>query len=161
MAILFPSQKNFLSLHGRILGLFRGLFAAGDSWLGGDQFQGVLEGVALGQTTLAAQSSQALAFPIVTAVTQFSTVASSSYAVLPPAVQGMRIEIIHDGSNNLQICGSATTSDTVDGVATATGVTLTAGRRVVLRALNTALVAEGTAAAVVGQWVSYYGLKSA
>src|SRR5208282_1710485 len=125
--------KNFNSLHGLLLGMVRGLGFAGDVWLGSPQglMQGILEGVQQGAVTLAAQSSQALGFAITYAVTQFTTVASSSYAVLPPAVLGMTCTIIHDGSNNLQVCGSAATSDTIDAVATATGVTLTAGRRAV------------------------------
>lgn len=161
----FPSAKNFLTLHGRRLCLFQGMVPgfnqANDSWLGGDAFQGVLQGVAAGLVTLAAQSSQALGFPVQAAVNQFSTVASGSYIILPPAVMGMLITIAHDGSNNAQVCGSAATLDTIDGIATATGVTLTAARRGFYLATNTALLASGTAAAVPGTWVSWYGLKSA
>lgn len=152
--IPYPSFKNFLSLHGRLFGLFRLGVSPGDCWIGGDQFQGVLSGVSLGQATTSSNSSQAAGFAITTAVVQFTTVASGSYGVLPPAVQGMEIEVINDGSNALQVCGSAATGDTIDGVATATGVAVSNARRSRFRALNTALAASGASAATVGQWVS-------
>jgi hypothetical protein len=156
----FPTFKNFQSLFGRRLGLFQGIMSPFDEWLGGDQFQGVLNGTAAGLTTTAGQSSQALAFKLTAAVNQFTTVAASSFAVLPPAVIGMEVDVINDGAAVLQVCGAAATNDTIDGVATATGVPVTNARRTTFCALNTALPAQGSQSAVVGLWVSMGAAKS-
>lgn len=156
----FPTFKNFMSIFGRRLGLFQGLMSPTDEWLGGDNFQGVLNGTAAGLVTLAAQSSQALGFPLTAAVNQFSTVAASSFAVLPPAVVGMGVWVVNDGGQTLTVCGAAGTADTIDGVATATGVSVSNARRTYFKATATALTASGATAAVVGTWVSMGVAKS-
>ena len=156
----FPSQKNFLSLHGRLFGFFRGLGFAGDAWGGGDGFQGILRGVVNAQAITAAQNSQATGYAVISSLTQFTTVPAGSFAVLPSCIAGMEIAIDNDGANPLQVCGSAATGDTIDGIATATGVTVTNARRSVFKGLVTAQPASGTTPAVVGLWTSAGMAKS-
>jgi len=120
-------NKNFLSLHGRVLGLFRGVISPGDSYLGGDSFQGVLESTA---DTLTAHSGggQASALPLTAAINRVTTVAAAADSVLlPPSQPGMTISVINDGANALQVFG--TSPDTIDAAATGTGVALTAAHR--------------------------------
>ncbi len=157
------SFKNYLSIHGSMLGLYRGLGTAGDAWLSSEDtslFQGVLEGVAAGLVSLAAQSSQALGLQLTAAVNQFATVPGSTYANLPPAVIGMKITVINGGGSAIQICGSPATVDTIDSIASATGVTVTNGKNAIFIATVTAVPASGVVAAVPGAWFSIGGARA-
>ena len=149
---------NTLSLHGRLLGLARGLMQAGDAFLCGAMFHGLLAGTMAGQTALG--TTQATAFLMTNPVIQFTTVAANTGVVFPPAVLGMELTVINDGVSTLTAYGSATTSDTIDGVATATGVPVSAGRRSLFNAVSTGSVAEGSQGAVIGLWVSQGNAKS-
>jgi hypothetical protein len=75
-----------------------------------------------------AGGGQTNAYQLSAAVSRVVTVASASDSVkLPKAVAGNQYEVINDGANALQIFG--TSPDTIDGVATGTGVTITNARR--------------------------------
>jgi hypothetical protein len=65
------------------------------------------------------------AFAINDQVTVFSTVTSSTGAVLPASQPGLWLTIINNGSNALTVY--ATGSDTINGTAGATGVSLANG----------------------------------
>jgi hypothetical protein len=149
---------NTLNIHGRLLGLARGLMESGDAWLSGAKMHGMLSGTMNGQTALG--TNQATAFLMTNPTTQFTVVASGTGVVFPPAVQGMELCVINDGAQTLTAYGSATTSDTIDGVATATGVSVSAARRSKFKAMTTASLAEGSQAAVIGLWVSLGMAKS-
>lgn len=155
----FP-QLNFQALHGRLWGLFRGLGSAGDAWAGGDGFQGVLEGVT-NSITATASGTQATGVQLTAAINRVSVCATNGDSVvLPKAVQGMSVLVINDGAATCQVFGFAATADTIDAVATATGVTVTNARRTLFKALNTALPASGTQVAVPGLWISMGVAKS-
>jgi hypothetical protein len=128
---------NFLSLHGRVLGLFRGLLSAGDGWLGGDNFQGVLWGSADGLTALAG-GGQTGATPITTAMARFSTVATlNDSAILPVSQPGMSITVSNAGAAGMNVfpasgeainAGSANAAFAVASGKTAEFVCYSAGR---------------------------------
>jgi hypothetical protein len=91
---------NFLSLHGRLTGLFRGLISAGDAWLGGDGFQGVLYGTVDSLTALAG-GGQTGATPITAAMARFTTVATGGdSALLPVSQPGMTITVSNAAAAN-------------------------------------------------------------
>lgn len=154
----FIMNKNFLSLHGRVFGLFRGLINAGDGWLGGDGFQGVLHSVSDNLTAVG--SSQATGLALTTVINRFTTVAASTAAVLPVGYTGQVIYVINDGASPLQVYGNATAADTIDGVATATGVTITNARRSRFICTTGYQPATTSVAAVPGVWVSEGVAKS-
>lgn len=71
--------------------------------------------------TAFAGGGQANAFQIVTQTARVTTVATAADSVkLPPATKGLEILLINHGANAMQVYGSGT--DTIDDVATATGV---------------------------------------
>jgi hypothetical protein len=71
-------------------------------------------------------SNQGTALLITAMQSRFTTVAASTGAILPVAVAGMDLTIINAGANGLQVYGNGT--DTINGTAGATGVTLAAGK---------------------------------
>ena len=71
-------------------------------------------------------SNQAGALLIKTMMNRFTTVPASTGALLPVAVAGMNITIINAGANSLQVYGNG--SDTINGIAAATGVALASGK---------------------------------
>jgi|GEM_PF-2529485 len=73
-----------------------------------------------------AGANQATATPIKTCQNRFTTVGSGTGAVLPVAAGGMSIVVMNAGANSLQVYGNG--SDTINGVAGATGVALAAGK---------------------------------
>lgn len=76
------------------------------------------------------------------------TVASAADSVkLPVSVPGLDVMIINDGANSMQVFGSGT--DTIDAVATATGVPLAAASRANFMCVT------------AGKWQSASGAKSA
>lgn len=104
--------------------------------------------------TAQADGTKANATALTSAVNRVSTVAGAADSVLLPATSiadvGIEVEIINDGSAALQVFGA--NSDTIDAVATATGVALTNATR----AKFTLISHSGT----VGAWVSQKTVKS-
>ena len=79
------------------------------------------------QGATATGTNQATAFVLTTIITNFTTAAASTGAVLPTATKvGRKWIVYNNGANPIQIYGNGT--DTIDGVAGATGVTLTNAR---------------------------------
>jgi hypothetical protein len=84
--------------------------------------------VATGLT--AAGTTQANALALTKDINVISTAAASTGVVLPSAATvgiGGYVVIFHDGANAIKVYGAG--SDTIDGVAGATGVTLTNAKR--------------------------------
>jgi len=78
--------------------------------------------------TATTSATQANSYQLTAQVSRLSTVANGTDGVkLPPAVVGMELTIINDGAAAAQVFG--TSPDTIDGVATATGVALTNAKR--------------------------------
>lgn len=71
-------------------------------------------------------SNRAGAFVIAYELTRFSTVAASTGAVLPAAAAGLSFTIINAGANTLTVYANG--SDTINGTAGATGVSLASGK---------------------------------
>lgn len=108
--------------------------------------------VAVGLTA-AAGGTKAAALQLRASFNVLATVATNGDSVLLPTDRQVRDEviIINDGAANTQVFGAGT--DTIDGVATATGVVLTAAKRC---SYYCASITAGVAA-----WVSSMGVKSA
>lgn len=104
--------------------------------------------------TAFAGGGKASATPLTSAVNRLSTVATGADSVLLPAVSandiGLEVEIINDGAAAAQVFGQG--SDTIDAVATATGVALTNATRCKYTLIS---YASG-----VGAWVSQKTVKS-
>jgi hypothetical protein len=79
--------------------------------------------------TATAGGTKAAAYPLFASINRLSTVANAGDSVLLPANPqvGQLVQIINDGSANADVYGA--NSDTIDGVATATGVVLSAASR--------------------------------
>ena len=115
----------FVSLHGRAFGLFRGLAAPLDGWLGGDNLQDILVDTADTLTALGTTAATALA--LTKAANRVTAAAASTGVALPVSKAGMRILVIHDGANAITVYPAvADTAATIDGGAS---VTLTNARR--------------------------------
>lgn len=99
-----------------------------------------------------AGGTRAAGLVVTAAVNQFATVATlNDSIVLPPAIPGVwpnGVTIINDGAAAATIYAAIGTSDTIDGVAAATGVQLTNATRAVFYC------------ATAGQWFSLKGTKS-
>lgn len=127
-------QKQFLSLHGRQLGLFKDILGPSaqtfpETILGGDGFHGVLWSTS--DSLTAAGSTQAGALVLTSMWNRLTTVGASTGVQLAILQPGMGQIIVHDGTSNLTVYPNTgdVSGVTIDGVAAATGVTLTAGRR--------------------------------
>lgn len=91
---------------------------------------------------------QATAVLVPATVTCVDTVATAADAVkLPPAVEGRVFVLSNRGVASMQVFGSG--SDTIDGVATATGVAQGNG----LTAMYIAVRSANSSIGVAGQWV--------
>lgn len=105
--------------------------------------------------TATAGGTKALALPLTSAKNRLSVCATNGDSVLLPAVSpadvGIEVEIINDGAANAQVFGQG--SDTIDAIATATGVVLSATKR----ATYSLISHSGT----VGAWTSNMGIPSA
>lgn len=79
--------------------------------------------------TATAGGTKALAYPLFATVNRISVCATNNDSVkLPPNPNvGQIVQIINDGAANAAVFGA--NSDTIDGVATATGVVITAASR--------------------------------
>ena len=79
--------------------------------------------------TATAGGTKAAAYQLTATVNRLSVVASAGDSVLLPKAPsiGQMVQVINDGAQNADIYGNGT--DTIDGVATATGVVLSAASR--------------------------------
>jgi hypothetical protein len=111
-------------------------------------YSGQLQTVLPADTITAhAGGGQAAATQLVAMINRVTVVATAADSVkLPPSAVGLQIALIHDGANALQVFGAGT--DTIDGVATATGVVLSAAKRATFYCTT------------AGQWTSSSGAKS-
>lgn len=102
--------------------------------------------------TATAGGNQATAYQLTRSFNVLGTVATNADSVKLPTDRQVcdEVIIINDGAANAQVFGSGT--DTIDGVATATGVVLTAAKRC---SYYVASISSGVAA-----WVSNMGAKS-
>lgn len=103
--------------------------------------------------TATASGNQATAYQLTRSFNVLGTVATNADSVKLPADRqvGDEVIIVNDGSANAQVFGYG--SDTIDAVATETGVVLTAAKRA---SYYVASITDGVAA-----WVSNMGVKSA
>lgn len=103
--------------------------------------------------TATAGGNQATAYQLTRSFNVLGTVATNADSVKLPTDRrvGDEVIIVNDGAANAQVFGSGT--DTIDGVATATGVVLTAAKRC---SYYCASITAGVAA-----WLSNMGVKSA
>ena len=101
--------------------------------------------------TATASGTQSTAYQLSARLNRIATCATNGDSVkLPPPEVGLEIVVINDGAANAQVFGHGT--DTVDAVATATGVTLTAAKRCTYYCTS---ITAG-----VGAWQSNMGAKS-
>jgi hypothetical protein len=70
-------------------------------------------------------TTRANALQLTARVNNITTAAAGTGVVLPLGVPGTRITLFNNGVSNIQVYGAG--ADTIDGVAAATGVVLTAG----------------------------------
>lgn len=103
--------------------------------------------------TATASGTQATAYQLTKGFNVLATVATNADSVKLPTDRkvGDEIVIVNDGAANAQVFGAGT--DTIDGVATATGVVLSAAKRC---SYYVASISSGVAA-----WLSNMGAKSA
>ncbi len=107
---------------GRYYGVLAGNVAMqpGDFWL--ECFQDNI--------TATASGTQATAFQLTTQTSRITTVATAADSVmLPPSLPGMELMVINHGANAMQVYGNGV--DTIDDVATATGVSQMANSLVI------------------------------
>lgn len=90
---------------------------------------GYYTNTSLGAALSAAGTTVADATQLTKQFNRLGTVAASTGAILPAAVAGRHIVVFNDGANPAKIYGAGT--DTVDGAAAATGVTLTNAKRAI------------------------------
>lgn len=97
--------------------------------------------------TATASGNQTTATLLPDGCNEITTVANSGDSVkLPPAVGGMTVFVANQGANPCQVFGSGI--DTINNVATATGVSLTNGKNAVFFCIKSA----NAAAATAGEW---------
>lgn len=102
--------------------------------------------------TATAGGNQATAYQLSARINRISVCATNADSVaLPLGEVGLEVVVVNDGAANAQVFGDGT--DTIDGIATATGVVLTAAKRATYYCMS---VTAG-----VGAWVSNMGVKSA
>jgi precorrin-2 methylase len=103
--------------------------------------------------TATASGTKATALQLTGSFNVLSVVATNADSALLPTDRqvGDEVIVVNDGAANAQIFGAG--NDTIDGVATATGVVLTAAKRC---SYYCASISSGIAA-----WISNMGVKSA
>jgi hypothetical protein len=91
--------------------------------------------------TAHAGGTQAAALPLTASINVVTTVATAADSVrLPASAPGMQITVTNNGANAMQVYGAGT--DTINGIATATGVSQSVGSTVVYRSV------------VAGNWIA-------
>lgn len=95
---------------------------------------------------------QAGAFQLTAQTARVTTVATSGDSVaLPPALAGLEVILINHGAKPMQVYGNAAAGDTIDDIATATGVSQMASSVVIYTcATNGAWYSEGLANGYAG-----------
>lgn len=127
-------------------------FPRGRQLLNGDDVDklSLLVGGSGSTLTAKAGGGKSGATPITSTNARVGTVATAADSVLlPPGYPGLRVFIVNTGANSMQVFGAGT--DTINGVATGTGVAQAAG-------VSALYVCTGKTAAGVGEW---YRLLSA
>lgn len=96
----------------------------------------------VGNALTAAGSSRTDSLALTKDINNVTTAAASTGVTLPAGVVGEEIIVVNAGANAIQVYGNG--SDTIDGVAGATGVPLTNGKRAVFMcvAANTIISAQ-------------------
>lgn len=79
------------------------------------------------QSVTAAGTARASATAILAAVTNITTAAASTGVALPAGVPGLKYTIFNGGANTIKVYGNG--SDTIDGIAGSTGVSLSNAAR--------------------------------
>ena len=83
--------------------------------------------------TATAGGTRAAALPITAAINRIAVCATAADSVaLPPAVGGQEVSIVNSGSAAAQVFAAVGTSDTINGVAAATGISLAAAGKMQL-----------------------------
>jgi hypothetical protein len=124
---------------------FKGRIAAAQLWMTTNAFYVT----ATNTITAHAGGTRAAAVALTANVNHITVCATLNDSVaLPPAIAGLSVFIANDGAANAKVYAAVGTSDTIDGVAAATGVTLSAANRAEFLA-----VANGV-------WVSTAGVAS-
>ena len=106
--------------------------------------------------TAHAGGTKAAAYQLTATISRISVAASSSDSVIlpTPSFVGQILQVINDGANPIQIFGK--NSDTIDGVATATGVALTNADRAFFTCTGVTLASPNP----IYAWRSQLGTKS-
>ena len=103
--------------------------------------------------TATAGGTKAAAYQLTAQNNRISVCATNADSVLlPQGKVGLQVEIHNDGAANAQVFGKGT--DTIDAIATGTGVVLSAAKRAVYSCWS-------VSAAGVGAWTSNMGVVSA
>lgn len=95
---------------------------------------GMVDLTSIGAALTAAGTNQATALALTSQVNRVGTAAAGTGVQLPAAVVGQHITVFNDGANPIKVYGAGT--DTVDGAAAATGVTLTNAKRAIFYCLS-------------------------
>lgn len=83
-------------------------------------------------------------------VNEVSTVAAPADSVrLPPAIGGQVVFVRNSGANSMQVYGDANASDTINGVATGTGVAVANTKNAIFIAMQTA----NKGLSIPGRWM--------
>lgn len=115
-----PEPGAFTTLTG-IVASFSSVVTTGNATIAGYTLRSV------GNALTAVGTSRANALQLTKEINNITTVAANTGAILPVSRVGMRITIFNAGANAAQVYASA--SETIDGVAGATGVVLTNAKR--------------------------------
>lgn len=96
----------------------------------------------VGNALTAVGTNRGTALQLAKEINNITTAAASTGVLLPVGVVGMRITVFNGGANPIQVYGTA--SETIDGVAGATGVPLTNAKRAIFEfvAANTWVSAQ-------------------
>lgn len=111
-----------------------------------DPLHDATEGAGL---TAHAGGGQANATLLAYGVNEVSTVTNVNDSVkLPPAVGGAVVFVANTAANSAQVFGDSTASDTINGVATGTGVALASGKNATFFCIQTA----NSGLSIPGRW---------
>lgn len=83
-------------------------------------------------------TNRATALVLTAQTNRITSAAASTGVVLPAGVPGQSIVVINDGANAIKVYGNG--SDVIDGVAGATGVTLSVAKRATFRCIVTNVI---------------------